>query len=175
MKKKPAIVLLTAATLLASCKSTSSTSGTPGEHSGGTAVGTTDHSAATANRSSEPTDTGQTYDGIVDVTMRGTNGTDRVSCSDIHSEFLVRPQSGTIRWTATAHDIDISFANGQVRALLPGITVSPAEGLDGPGQNTLVRVTGSVDPPTKRFWIWVVPPNRTGSGGVGVEFTCIGR
>ncbi|WP_433726653.1 hypothetical protein ACQP0C_33845 [Nocardia sp. CA-129566] len=115
-------------------------------------------------------------EGTVSVTLRGTHGSYDVACSDINTEFKVSPSSGTIDWAATAHDIDISFAAQDLRrGLLPAVVVTPAAGLLGPGQSTVVRVRGSVAAPAKKFWIWVIAPNSTGRGGVGVEFTCRAR
>jgi hypothetical protein len=64
---------------------------------------------------------------------------------------------------------------GLRRGLLPAVVPTPAAGPLGPGQSTVVRVRGSVAAPTMKFWIWVIAPNSTGRGGVGVEFTCGAR
>ncbi|MGY2006318.1 hypothetical protein ACW9HC_04985 [Nocardia gipuzkoensis] len=115
-------------------------------------------------------------EGIVSVSFRGTTGRDRVSCDNIVTEFKVSPSSGTIEWDATARDIDISFAAQDLRrAVLSGVVITPSSGILGPGESTVVKVSGSVAKPAKRFWVWVVAPNSTGRGGVGVAFTCQGR
>ncbi|UGT65931.1 hypothetical protein LTT66_21745 [Nocardia gipuzkoensis] len=129
-----------------------------------------------ASGAAVPVAQAESPEGIVSVSFRGTSGRDRVSCNNIVTEFKVSPSSGTIEWDATAHDIDISFAAQDLRrAVLPGVVITPSSGILGPGESTVVKVSGSVATPAKRFWVWVIAPNSTGRGGVGVGFTCQGR
>jgi hypothetical protein len=114
------------------------------------------------------------YAGTVGTTFRGTHGSPNVNCSAIDTEFLLRPDSGTIQWHATGHDTDQIYAV-QIRAALPDVTIEPASGLLGPGQSQVIHVSGQVAAPAKQFWVWVVAPNSAGAGGQAVEFDCRGR
>ena len=107
--------------------------------------------------------------------MRGTNGSDHVSCSHIDTEFAVYPESGSVEWTASPHDTPIDLGAPQARALLPGVSITPSHGLLDPGQRTAVHVSGTVDQPAQTFWIWITAPGSTGLLGRDVVLTCDGR
>ncbi|MFC1436206.1 hypothetical protein ACEZDB_36795 [Streptacidiphilus sp. N1-3] len=113
--------------------------------------------------------------GVVAVTLRGTNGSDHVSCSHIDTEFAVYPESGSIQWTASPRDTSIDVGSPQVRAPLPGVALTPAQGILGPDQKAVVHVSGTVDAPAKQFWVWVTAPSTAGVPGRDVIFTCDGR
>jgi hypothetical protein len=95
--------------------------------------------------------------GTPNVTFRGTDGTERVDCSDIVTEFKVSAFSGRIRWTATSD---------------PGVSVSPSSGELEDGQDVLVSIRGA-DADGDSFEVIVSAPNRAGSAAVGVTFTCV--
>src|SRR5438045_5038970 len=165
-------VVIAATTLVAGCHNTGShrSAGRPADDQGGvtqTAGSGPAGSPATAS-SGRPNS-----DGTVQVTFRGTQGSPNVNCSDINTEFLLSPATGTIKWNATPHDSD-NIYDPQIRAMLPDVTVDPASGLLGPGQSTVIHVRGHVAAPAKEFWIWVVAPNRGGTGGIAVELACRG-
>jgi hypothetical protein len=109
-------------------------------------------------------------DGTVEVTFRGTSGSDRVSCSSIASEFKVSANGGRVRWTTQLADHD---PDGPVPSRTPeGVSVSPGSGTLDQGQSTVVRVRGNFDGRDRKFWVKVAAPNRTGSGGVTLQFNC---
>jgi hypothetical protein len=165
--------LTTLTTLPAACGAASGGSSS-GAQNGGSA-GTSGGAPAPARGPASATTSTADPVGVVAVTLRGTNGSDRVSCGNINTEFAVYPESGSIAWAASPRDTPIDLGNPQVRAPLSGVTVTPAHGVLGPGQRTVVHVTGSVAAPAKTFWVWVTAPDSTGLSGRDVVFTCIGR
>jgi hypothetical protein len=95
--------------------------------------------------------------GTPTATFRGTDGTERVDCSDIVTELNVSAYSGRIHWTATSDQ---------------GVSVSPSSGELEDGQDVLVRIRGSYADGDS-FKVVVSAPNRAGSASVEAEFTCV--
>lgn len=182
MRRRMAAVVVAAFTAgVAGCTSTSgghsfttsggSSGGSSGRSSDGSSGG--DSSGGSGSASTSATTPGPL--GVVGVTLRGTNGSARVSCIDIDTEFEIYPEAGGLAWTASPRDTPIDLGNKQVRAPLAGVSITPAQGVLAPGQHIVVHVSGSVPKPAKQFWVWVTAPNGTGLGGRDVGFSCNGR
>lgn len=167
-----AVVVVTCTVSVAACTSTSGGRSftTSGGSSGGSSGGTPSRSGPASTSATTPGPLG-----VVGVTLRGTNGSARVSCSDIDTEFEIYPEAGSLAWTASPRDTPIDLGNKQVRAPLAGVSITPAKGVLAPGEHAVVHVSGSVAKPAKQFWVWVTAPNGTGLGGRDVVFSCNGR
>ncbi|MCL9795831.1 hypothetical protein [Frankia sp. AgKG'84/4] len=123
--------------------------GTGGGSGGGSGGGTGD---IKPGPDPEPKSTG-----AVDVSRRGTNGTERVDCADIDSELRISAFNGSVRWTA---------------APAAGVSVSPSSGFLDEGESQVVHVGGSYAG-GGGFTVNVSAPSRSGgSGGVAAAFTC---
>jgi hypothetical protein len=182
-KRVAVIAALVMVPLLGAAGCNGKTSGSPssggGSSSGGDSGGSSGGSsssgskkATASNNSASPDAGGGTGDsvGTVNLTFRGTSGSDSVSCSSISSEFKVSPDGGRIRWTALISDHD---PDGPVPGRRPeGVSVEPSSGMLDPGNSQVVRVRGSFDGSDRHFWVKVQAPNRTGSGGVTLQFNC---
>lgn len=154
------------------------TSGSPSS-GGGSGDGGSGNSGSSGGGSKKATDSnsvpsagGGSSDsvGTVNLTFRGTSGSDSVSCSSISSEFKVSPNGGRIRWTSLISDHD---PDGPVPGRRPeDVSVEPSSGMLDPGDSQVVRVRGSFDGSDRHFWVKVQAPNRSGSGGVTVQFNC---
>jgi hypothetical protein len=112
--------------------------------------------------------------GNLTVTMRQTQGTDRVACDAIQSEFAVSMASGDgkVRWTGQVFATSprqYPFGADELR----GIALDPATGLLELGQRQLIRVRGTFDGGSgNHFYVVVSAPNSVGTGWSSVEFTC---
>ncbi len=94
--------------------------------------------------------------GTVDVSQRGTSGTERVDCADIDSELKISAHDGSVRWTATP---------------AAGVSVSPSSGFLDKGESQIVHVGGSYSG-GGGFSVKVSAPSRSGGGGVASTFVC---
>jgi hypothetical protein len=134
---------------------------------------TVQSASAAASKAAPPPSTDSTDDsvGTVFTTMRGTNGSQRVSCDAIATEFKLEPNGGRIRWTAQALDryTDKPWEPGSVAS---GVTVTPSSGVLDPGASQVIRISGSFTGPDRKFWVAVSAPNRTGHSGSTIEFSC---
>jgi hypothetical protein len=150
-----------------------SSGGDSGGSSGGSSSGGGSKKATASNSPASSSAGGGTSDsvGTVNLTFRGTSGSDSVSCSSISSEFTVSPNGGRIRWTALISDHD---PDGPVPGRRPeGVSVEPSSGMLDPGNSQLVRVRGTFDGSDRHFWVKVLAPNRATSGaGVTLRFNC---
>ncbi|SNQ49541.1 conserved exported hypothetical protein [Frankia canadensis] len=94
--------------------------------------------------------------GTVDVSRRGTSGTERVDCSNIDSELKISARDGSVRWTAVP---------------AAGVSVSPSSGFLDEGESQVIHVGGRYTG-AQTFTVNVSAPSRAGSSGVPAEFTC---
>ncbi|MEV4319083.1 hypothetical protein [Actinocrispum sp. NPDC049592] len=112
----------------------------------------------------KPATTSQRPDGSVTARIKGS---DRISCGSINSEITVTAQ-GRSQWTAEAKRTHVQADRG----IANGVTLSPSSGELDSGESATIRVQGSYDGVSKVFYVFVMTPNRSGSGGSVLEFTC---
>lgn len=130
--------------------------GGPGHGSGGSGgvgggSGGSGGSSGSGGGSEHPDSTG-----TVDVSQRGTSGTDRVDCSNIDSELKISARDGSVRWTAVP---------------AAGVSVLPSSGFLNEGESQVIHVGGRYTG-AQTFTVNVSAPSRAGSSGVPAEFTC---
>ena len=102
--------------------------------------------------------------------MRGTNGSDRVSCGSISTEVKVTASGAPVTWLAQARDRHPGSRRPYEGTVLSGVSVDPSAGTLDSGQSVVLRVRGSFDGGTELYV--VVEANDSPSSLQAVSLKC---
>lgn len=111
--------------------------------------------------------------GVVQADIRGTKGTERVSCSAIETEFRVSADQGKVRWSLHIRDAAPGARAPYPGNTPPGIVADATSGTLENGQSRIVRLRGRFDGPGRAFFVVVDAPTASGSSGVTFKFSCV--
>lgn len=120
-------------------------------------------------RKSTPSPQAPKSTGTVQVTFRGTSGTDTVRCSAVNSELAVSANGGPIAWSAKAYDRPSTKVPHDGTPIAK-VTFDPPSGTLESGESAVVRIRGSFS--GSQFYVEVSAPNNSGFSAVTVPFTC---